>query len=127
MSWSIVLATASLFILTFTACGGENSKPDGDIRVYVVRLEVVDEDGVPVSGVNVAGGVIFGSTEQNGTLERAVVDGTQFRKQLGTTYRVEKSGCIVDQQHVRIDGPSDNLARFTLQLTCVQPLASAAP
>ena len=56
-----------------------------------------------------------------------MVDGTQFRKHLNATYRIEKSGCIVDQQNVRIGGLSDNLAMFTLQLACVQPIASTQP
>ena len=121
MNWSMPVAAASLFIHTFAAWGGGDSKPGGDIRVYVVELELVDEDGVPVNGVNVAGGDIFGLTEQGGTLERAMVDGAQFRLHLGVPYRVEKSGCIVDQQRVRIDGPSDNLATITLQLACITP------
>ena len=121
MNWFMPVAAVSLFILTFAACGGGDSESGGEIRVYVVTLEVVDEDGVPVNRVNVAGGDIFGSTEQGGTLERAMVDGAQFRKHLGVPYRVEKSGCTVDQQLVRIDGPSDNLATITLQLACITP------
>jgi len=88
----------------------------------VVTVEVVDEDGLPVSGVNVAGGDIFGSTEEGGTLERAMVDEGQFRQHLDATYQVEKSGCIVDRQQVLIDETSDNLATITLHLACIEPL-----
>ena len=118
VNWSIVLATASLFILTFAACGGGDGKPNGDIRVYVVTVEVVDEDGLHISGVNVTGGDIFGSTEQGGILERVMADEGQFRQHLDATYRVEKPGCIVDRQQVRIDETSDNLATVTLHLAC---------
>ena len=128
MNWPILVATASLFILTFAACGGGDGKPsgdgkpNGDIRVYVVAVEVVDEDGVPVSRVNVAGGDIFGSTEQGDTLERAMIDEGQFRQHLDATYQVEKAGCVVNQKQVSIDERNDNLAKIILHLACIQPV-----
>lgn len=89
--------------------------------IYTVRLEVLDEDGRPVNGVNVAGGNIFGSTAQGGILERSMVDDGQFQQHLDATYRVEKSGCIVDQQQVLVD-KSGGFATITLRLTCSEPL-----
>ena len=123
--WPILLATALLLIFIFAACtGGNGTSSDDidDIRVYVVTVEVVGEDGLPVSGVSVAGDNIFGSTEEGGTLERAMVDEGQFRQHLDATYQVEKSGCIVDRQQVVIDEKFDNLATITLHLACIEPL-----
>ena len=108
MNWSILLATATLLTLAFAACGGGDAKSTPELQIYTVRFEVVDEEGVPVNGVNVAGGDIFGSTAQGGILERSMVDEGQFRQHLDATYQVEKFACVVDQQQVRIDETSDN-------------------
>ena len=107
---SILLVIVLLLIFIFAACSGGNGTSSDDIRVYVVTVQVVGEDGLPVNGVSVAGGDIFGSTEEGGTLERAMVDEGQFRQHLDATYQVEKSGCIVDRQQVLIDEKSDNFA-----------------
>ena len=121
MNRTIILATASLLTLALVACGGGDTVSTPEVQINTIRLKVVDEEGLPLNGVNVAGGNIFGSTAQGGILERSMVGDGQFQQHLDATYRVEKSGCVVDQQQALID-ESGGFATITLRLTCSRPL-----
>lgn len=113
----VIIAAAAAYLVT------QPEAPPGEyFGIYTIIVRVVDEGGLPVPGTSIVGGDIVGVTDESGELERSMVDGEQFRQHLDATYRVEKSGYIVDQQQVRIDETINNLATITLQLARNEPV-----